>query len=183
MKRFDVQHAARRFYGAHRQEILSAARNEWAIDAYAWDEAGIRLSPIEQALWCDIRDLDMVMYPQWTIAGYFVDFGNPVAKVAIECDGRAFHNPERDEQRQREIEAWGWTVYRFEGWECNKQSHKEKRDTEGRIRVEASDTFNRLRFIADMHGLRSCAAPIRVSRHYAETVIGEMERLMKRCSV
>lgn len=109
-------------YSRHQAAILAAGRNEWGIDPYAWDhEAGIRLTPIEQGLWHDIRAEDLVLYPQYPVAGHFVDFGNPVARVAIECDGRAYHqDQQRDAVRQRRIEAAGWTVFRIGGADCLK---------------------------------------------------------------
>lgn len=111
--------AIRVHYGRWRKAILAAPKNEWGIDPYAWDAAGFVLTPIEAALWHDIRSADAVFYPQYPVGRFFVDFGNPVARVAIECDGRAYHqDADRDKRRQREIEAMGWTVYRLTGSEC-----------------------------------------------------------------
>jgi len=99
--------------------LLMEASDEWGIDPYAWDELGIRLTPIEAALWDDIRAADLVMYPQFPVSGYFVDFGNPSARVAIECDGKRWHqDKEHDAIRQQHIEAKGWTVYRITGKNC-----------------------------------------------------------------
>jgi very-short-patch-repair endonuclease len=91
----------------------------WGIDPYAWNKLGIRLTPIEKALWNEIRLLDLVVYPQFPVSGYFVDFGNPAVRVAIECDGERWHTDKaRDAARQAHIEAKGWTVYRVTGKDC-----------------------------------------------------------------
>ena len=135
-------------------EILGAPAHRWGIDPYAWDhEAGISLTPIEAALWSDIRYLGCVFYPQFPVGRYFVDFGNPVAKVAIECDGAEFHQDKaKDEKRQREIEAAGWTVYRITGREC-KTDFQEVEDDNGNVKTEPGYA---LRFVSDIsskHGL------------------------------
>lgn len=150
---FEMQHRAAQFYARTVRQIMSMPANEWAVDAYAWDhDGGIVLSPIEAFVWSDIRECDMVMYPQWPVAGYFVDFGNPVAKVAIECDGKAFHDPERDAIRQRHIEAKGWSVYRFPGWLCARDS-SEVIDAEGRVSVVGNECLEKVRAIGQTHGL------------------------------
>lgn len=97
----------------------SFQRNEWACNPYAFEEAGITLTPIESWLWHDIRAVDAVLYPQFPVAGFFVDFANPVAKVAIECDGKNFHtNIARDELRDKKLASLGWNVYRITGADC-----------------------------------------------------------------
>jgi len=101
---------------------IHSIRDEWVMDPYAWDhDAGISLSPIEQALWHDIREADVVLYPQFPVGRFFVDFGNPAAKVAIECDGVQWHlDWHADSERQAAIEARGWKVYRIVGRDCFK---------------------------------------------------------------
>lgn len=99
--------------------ILAEKKNEWGIDAYAWDTGLITMTPIERWLWSDIRAVDLVVYPQYPVAGVFVDFANPKAKVAIECDGEAYHrDKEKDAARDSILRAHGWTVYRISGKDC-----------------------------------------------------------------
>lgn len=110
--------ATRRFYRHAMPEIEAAGRNEWGIDPYEADWLNI-FTPIEAAVWHDIRMANAVMYPQFPVSRYFVDFGNPVAKVALECDGAAFHrDKDRDRERDAALNALGWKVYRLAGWEC-----------------------------------------------------------------
>jgi hypothetical protein len=83
----------------------------------------IRLfTPIEAGLWSDIRAAGLPLWPQLPVGRYFVDFGNPVHRVAVECDGREFHQDKaKDERRDAELQRMGWTVYRIDGWLCKGQ--------------------------------------------------------------
>jgi very-short-patch-repair endonuclease len=120
--------AIRAFYAACRLEVM-ACRNEWAEDdAYAWDHIGrIEMTPIERWLWSDIRSVDAVLYPQYPVGPFFVDFGNPVAKVAIECDGAEWHkDKQKDAERDAHLAELGWTVYRITGKECRTQYDQDK---------------------------------------------------------
>lgn len=111
-----------RFYECWNFKILTAKKDEWAIDPYEWDcgRGMIFMTPIEQNFWSDCREVGLVLYPQYPARGYFIDFANPVAMVGIECDGRAFHtDKDRDAKRQAVLERNGWTIYRIGGRECN----------------------------------------------------------------
>lgn len=113
--------AIRAFYVALNPLILAEKKNEWATDAYCWDEGEkiIFFTPIENWLWADIRQCGAVLYPQYPVLNFFVDFANPVAKVAIECDGAAYHQDKaKDESRDKRLTDAGWTVYRISGKHC-----------------------------------------------------------------
>jgi hypothetical protein len=111
--------AIRAFYREAMPDIVRAGSNEWGFDPYEWSIHGIiHLTPIEEWLWHDIRACNAVMYPQFPVLDYFVDFANPVAKVVIECDGAEFHDEAKDAVRDRNLLIDGWTVYRFPGWMC-----------------------------------------------------------------
>jgi hypothetical protein len=110
--------ALRDFYRLALPEIKEAGKAEWGIDPYEINWVAL-FTPIESWLWNDIRALDLVLYPQYPIAGFFVDFANPVAMVAIECDGVAFHcDKAKDEARDTKLQNIGWTVYRISGKDC-----------------------------------------------------------------
>ena len=112
--------AIRRFYAQHDAEIKSTPSNQWALDPYEWsDHHMINFTPIENWLWADIRQCGAVLYPQYPIFNFFVDFANPVAKVAIECDGAAFHKDKaKDAARDLRLRSDGWLVYRITGRHC-----------------------------------------------------------------
>jgi very-short-patch-repair endonuclease len=91
-------------------------------DPYAIWDWGIAFTPIEAAVWTDIRGRGLDLWPQLPVGRYFVDFGNPVARVAIECDGKDFHDERRDALRDAELARSGWRVWRVPGWACLKES-------------------------------------------------------------
>lgn len=141
--------AIRQFYMELEAAIFEAGRNEWACgDAYLWDwQGGISMTPIERWLWSDIRALDAVLYPQYPVGRFFVDFANPVAKVAIECDGQAFHQDKaKDAARDTELAALGWKVYRFPGWECRTDFNEET--------MTSGSAYLRLKEITNQYRIR-----------------------------
>lgn len=79
----------------------------------------VSLTPIESHLWQDIRQWpgQVRMYPQYPVGRYFVDFGDPWKQVAIEADGKQWHDAERDRIRDEAIKGKGWTIYRVSGKE------------------------------------------------------------------
>lgn len=117
--------AIRAHYDEIIPEILAERRNEWAVDPYHWSGV-LTMTPIEDAMWSAIREVNAIFYPQHPIAGFFVDFANPVAKVVIECDGAAYHlDKEKDAERDRVLTDMGWTVYRITGRQCNQIGYPE----------------------------------------------------------
>lgn len=135
------------FYAARKPAIMAAPKNEWAFDPYAWDsDCGISLTPIEEAMWADIRTADLVLCPQYPAHGFFLDFANPKAKVCIECDGAAYHaDRERDRKRDAILARHGWTVYRISGSDCYRSARAE----EGERRA----TLELARHVAEWHGI------------------------------
>jgi very-short-patch-repair endonuclease len=135
--------------------IYRAGRACWGIDPYAWEhEAGITLTPIELALWHDIRAVGAVLYPQYPVGRFFVDFGNPVARLAIECDGAQWHrSASADALRQREIEEQGWTVHRISGRDCKTDTVVSESET-GALSVQLSPARRFLLSIAESAGIR-----------------------------
>jgi len=136
---------ARRFYKDEERKILACKRNEWAFAPYAWN-AFVNMTPIELAIWEKIRNVNAVFYPQYPVLRYFADFANPVAKIAIECDGAAFHHDkEKDAKRDAEFESIGWIVYRLPGYVCMDESDEHT--------GESGNAEKCIRLIADHHGL------------------------------
>lgn len=76
-------------------------------------------TPIEERLWQDIRGAGINMLPQYPVGPYFVDFGDPSKRIAIEADGKEFHDRGRDSKRDADIFCrLGWSVFRVSGAEC-----------------------------------------------------------------
>lgn len=69
---------------------------------------------------------DLIIIPQFAFARYRIDFavvgkiGNHMTRIAaVECDGRDFHDPEKDRARDHYLKSWGIDTYRIKGSEIN----------------------------------------------------------------
>jgi very-short-patch-repair endonuclease len=135
------------YYAEREADLMAERSDEWALDPYEWENKGLlRMTPIEEALWSDMREEGVVMYPQYPVGGFFVDFGNPVAKVAIECDGAAYHlDKEKDAARDRALGELGWMVYRFTGRQCKEEFDEET--------MQSSHARQTLRHICTVHAI------------------------------
>ncbi len=82
----------------------------------------IHMTPIEHLLWQDVRgswQAPVVM--QYPVGPYFVDFGCPHQRIAIEADGKEFHDPDIDRVRDQALwSEYGWKVYRVTGKQCHR---------------------------------------------------------------
>jgi hypothetical protein len=88
-------------------------------DPYLFDWVSI-FTPIESSVWSDIRGNGLDFYPQFPVLNYFADFANPFHKIAIECDGKDFHDEAKDAKRDAVFDFGGWMVFRIPGSECNR---------------------------------------------------------------
>lgn len=79
-------------------------------------------TPIEKTVWQGIRNSGMLFFPQFPVFNFFLDFGNPYLKIAIEADGAKFHKKERDIKRDEKLWEAGWRVFRIKGKECFNQA-------------------------------------------------------------
>ena len=111
--------ALRNYYAtALSNETKYVPPHEWGVDPYEVNWSAV-FTPIEKWLWRDIRAVGAVFYPQFPVLDFIVDFANPEAKVAIECDGSAYHkDKEKDAKRDSLLSSMGWSVYRITGKEC-----------------------------------------------------------------
>lgn len=107
----------RAFYKMNHHEIMNAHPSQWGVDPYWWEDV-FAMTPIEESMWSNIRYSGVVMYPQYPVGKYFVDFGNPKFRIAIECDGKQWHDPVKDRERDMKLMDDGWLVIRFTGSEC-----------------------------------------------------------------
>ena len=103
----------RAMYAAVTPRIIAG---EWRYaDLIEW-----RMTPIELDLWVSIRYYGLPFWPQYPVGRFFVDFADPAMRIALECDGARYHDARRDAQRDAELHAIGWRVFRFPGWRCYK---------------------------------------------------------------
>lgn len=138
MNDFSVFQEIRRLYAAMLPEWMAeyeATGNMWH-DPYLMDW---EFSPIEQMVWSDIRDISVPFYPQVPVLNYFIDFACPFLKIGIECDGKEWHDAERDTVRDKELAAAGWMIYRIAGHECVRQVYPREVDDRDRTPADAVD--------------------------------------------
>lgn len=81
---------------------------------------GVLFSPIESLAWSCIRTKGrMVLYPQYPVLNYHLDFGNPGFKIGLELDGKEFHDSDKDIERDEILKKEGWIIFRITGREMN----------------------------------------------------------------
>ena len=104
----------RMHYYIHHQDIVSSYPKS---ACYGFPIRTIKdVTPIEFNVLGTIKECNLPLLPQYPVLNYFVDFGDPIKKIAIEVDGVRYHTDKvKDNKRQSEIEALGWTFYRITG--------------------------------------------------------------------
>lgn len=140
-ERFD---AIKHNYGIYQQEVNDGDASWLLGDPYQIADWVMLFTPIESAAWHDIRSYGVPMWPQFPVGKYFADFGNPVAKVALECDGKQFHDPKKDALRDKAFASMGWRVIRAPGWQCVKVLDDEE-DEDYRDRMTLDGIMKNLR--------------------------------------
>jgi very-short-patch-repair endonuclease len=73
-------------------------------------------SPIESILYMQLTVDELrppVLRNQFRIGSYRVDFAIPDVFIAIECDGKKYHDEVMDFERDRKLKEMGWRVLRF----------------------------------------------------------------------
>ena len=73
------------------------------------------MTPIEHQLLLALREVGLEPQVQYGIDRFRVDFAFPEVRLAVEADGRAWHDADRDASRDRKLRSLGWEVVRFTG--------------------------------------------------------------------
>lgn len=115
----------KKYYDENEQAILETFNKSKKAyyNCYPLDWAKI-FTPIELDAWHCIRMKGVVLYPQYPVLNYHIDFANPGLKIALELDGAEFHNKERDLIRDNKLRDIGWTVFRISGKEMMRTNFK-----------------------------------------------------------
>lgn len=92
----------------------------------------IALTPIEELFQRALEDRRIPHQPQARLGRFIVDFlvevEGPVLseverqKIIVECDGKAYHDPARDRERDHTLAAQGYRTFRFSGAEIFRDS-------------------------------------------------------------
>jgi very-short-patch-repair endonuclease len=130
---FAILHDLKEFYTTHEKYILDLAKRsptQW-YQSYIVDYNKF-FSPIERMAWNCMRTKGgVVLYPQYPVGKYFIDFGNPHFKIALELDGKEFHKDfAKDRERDLALSDLGWITYRVSGTEMTRTNHPEYLDLE-----------------------------------------------------
>lgn len=105
----------REFYKKNNHLILSSNPNKFFSHKILKSVRGFELSPIEEIVWDICLCEGIVLYPQYPIDRYMVDFCNPIKKIILECDGAKFHSIEKDFDRDEYLVDNGYKVFRLSG--------------------------------------------------------------------
>ena len=104
--------------------------------------AGIKLTSLEGIMWKMLlgfrqQGLPLNTWVQFPLGRYRADFAIPQIKLAIECDGEAWHShPDKraaDKLRDTELAKYGWTTVRFSEAELKEQQQAVKQALLGMI--------------------------------------------------
>lgn len=111
----------REYYKTELPRMLAAHERtgRMQFDPYRLDFTS-DMTPIEAAVWSDIRCAGLPFYPQMPALQYFLDFADPFKLIAIECDGKDWHDAEKDAKRDARLKEVGWTIYRIPGSMCRR---------------------------------------------------------------
>jgi len=79
----------------------------------------VLLTPIEKIMQSGLVEANLPFKAQARINNYYADFlvSQGETRVVVECDGRDFHNPFRDQLRDQQLNQLGYRVLRFTGSE------------------------------------------------------------------
>lgn len=121
----------REAYKQYEPDLLSGVRRSPYDLGIDW-----QFSPIEDNVWAAIRYLGLPLYPQYPVGRFFVDFGDPKRKIAIEVDSIRWHKDKvKDAMRDKEIQKLGWRVYRIPSYMTYK-TREDYTDSEGKVDEE-----------------------------------------------
>ncbi|WP_245596765.1 endonuclease domain-containing protein [Shimazuella kribbensis] len=132
LKKMITRHRKKRYQGIKQ---LSSGRSFiraivimlecWIMqEKISWDfQYAKTQSPIERKLYNLLKQKGYRLKTQVPCGKYFIDIAIPRYKLAIECDGKAYHSsPEQkrhDERKNRYLRKNGWSVLRFSGSDIN----------------------------------------------------------------
>jgi very-short-patch-repair endonuclease/uncharacterized membrane protein YgcG len=121
-----------------------ASKNSKAPKEEVVQPAGIKLTSLEQIMFKMLlgfkqQGLPLNTWVQFPLGQYRADFAMPQIKLAIECDGEAWHShPDKkasDKRRDTELSRYGWTTVRFSEAELKEQQQAVKSTLLGMIQA------------------------------------------------
>lgn len=136
----------REAYKEYEAEILSGIRRSPYDLGIDW-----QFSPIEDNVWAAIRYLGLPLYPQYPVGRFFVDFGDPKRKIAVEVDSIRWHKDKaKDSRRDDEIRKLGWRVIRIPS-RMTYKNRENYTDADGNVDEESYRDESAEGFLLDMY--------------------------------
>lgn len=128
VKKIIIRHRKKRYQGIKQLSEFRAfirmmviAIECWIMkEKISWDYQYAKTqSPIERRLYNLLKGKGYRIKTQVPCGKFFIDIAIPKYKLAIECDGKAYHSsPDQkrhDERKNRYLRKNGWSVLRFSG--------------------------------------------------------------------
>ena len=111
---FERRKILKEYYTVYGKEIVDS---KGVGNVYMLGDSTTRfMTPIELHFFIMTRSLGRCyLFPQYPVGKYYADFANPYHKIIVECDGKQWHDAEKDRLRDIEINELGWTVFRLSG--------------------------------------------------------------------
>lgn len=119
---FEKLAVIRKYYVDNEKYIIDLAKHNLrkSLNIYAFEWPRI-FTPIEWDAWQCIRCSGIILYPQYPALNYTLDFANPYLKIALELDGKQFHDTLKDKFRDQKLfDELGWKVFRVTGSEAKR---------------------------------------------------------------
>ena len=91
------------------------------------------LTPIEDRLLSAMRSVELRPEVQYGIGRFRVDFAFPEVRLAIEADGRAWHDVIKDAARDNRLKSMGWDVLRFTGSRIHREATQAAEEIAARL--------------------------------------------------
>ena len=89
--------------------------NEWDCPYSFIPDLMESMTPIEKNIWELFRENGIIIYPQYPVLNYFIDFADPIKKIWIEVDGHDYHlDKDKDKRRELELNNQWWQIYRID---------------------------------------------------------------------
>lgn len=116
----------RKIYKFSISQILDTAEKDISKWAHSYTVDWISFfSPLEHHAWNIIRcQGNIVLYPQFPVLRYFIDFANPYLKIGVELDSKKYHDLNRDRLRDKKLYDKGWKIFRI----SSRETYNEYKD-------------------------------------------------------
>ncbi|MFM0292806.1 MULTISPECIES: hypothetical protein [Paraburkholderia] len=128
-------------YASIQKRVMEGSADWACIDPYEVADWAAVLTPVEFGAWQDIRSEGLPLWPRLPVGDLVVSFGNPAAKVGLQCG---------DDEESARVAHWlsqtGWRVFRATAAQCTRvmETPADVRERTG----DVSDAY-RARYLAE----------------------------------